>query len=229
MMKYKTKKVSGIDVFYRETGKTDAPKLLLLGGFPSSSHQWRNLMPLLSDSFHMISPDYPGFGNTELPDPKKFAYTFDHLSEIVEEFLTLVGFTGPIGWYMQDYGGPIGNRIIGRNPSWLEWQVIQNSNAYEVGFTAAWESLRNAFWKERNEKTESAIKKFLTPEVVKTIYLTGAKNAELISPDNWNMDLFFLRDRERRKRNLTFYMITEKMSNCILYGRNLCANISQKH
>lgn len=102
MVMYKTAPVAGLEVFYREAGQPDSPKLLLLGGFPASSHQFRNLIPALADRFHIVSPDYPGFGNTEMPDPSEFAYTFDHLSEIVEGLLTTIGFTGPMGIYMQD-------------------------------------------------------------------------------------------------------------------------------
>ena len=135
-VQHRTADVRGLSVFYREAGDPTSPKLLLLGGFPASSHQFRNLIPALADRFHVLSPDYPGFGNTDMPED--FEYTFDRLSEIVEGLLEHTGFH-PFGLYHQDYGGPIGNRIVGRHPEWLEWQVIQNSNAYEEGFTAAGE------------------------------------------------------------------------------------------
>ena len=114
MVNHRTARINGLSVFYREAGTPGAPKLLLLGGFPASSHQFRNLIPALADRFHIVSPDYPGFGNTDMPDPTAFAYTFDHLSEVVEGLLETIGFTGPMGIYMQDYGGPVGNRIITR-------------------------------------------------------------------------------------------------------------------
>jgi pimeloyl-ACP methyl ester carboxylesterase len=136
MVSNRSAQVDGLNVFYREAGDPASPKLLLLGGFPASSHQFRNLIPALADRFHVLSPDYPGFGNTDMPDD--FEYTFDRLSEIVEGLLEHTGFH-PFGLYHQDYGGPIGNRIVGRHPDWLEWQVIQNSNAYEEGFTTAWD------------------------------------------------------------------------------------------
>ena len=139
---HRTAQVDGLSVFYREAGDPANPKLLLLGGFPASSHQFRNLIPALADRFHVLSPDYPGFGNTDMPDD--YEYTFDRLSEIVEGAARADGFR-PFGLYMQDYGGPIGNRIVGRHPDWLEWQVIQNSNAYEEGFTAAWDGIRTRF------------------------------------------------------------------------------------
>ena len=112
MTTYHSAKVRSLDVFYRQAGDPANPKLLLLGGFPASSHQFRNLIPALADRFHVLSPDYPGFGNTEMPDPATWDYTFDHLAEIVDGLLDEVGFTGPMGIFMQDYGGPIGNRLI---------------------------------------------------------------------------------------------------------------------
>ena len=192
MVNHRTARIDGLEVFYREAGTTGAPKLLLLGGFPASSHQFRNLIPALADRFHVISPDYPGFGNTDLPDPSAFAYTFDNLSEVIEGLLETVGFTGPMGIYMQDYGGPVGNRIISRHPDWLEWQVIQNSNAYEEGFTAAWDGIRHALWLDRTPETEAPLLPFLGPEGVKLVYTHGHRDLDLISPDNWNMDLHFL-------------------------------------
>jgi pimeloyl-ACP methyl ester carboxylesterase len=115
--------VDGLSIFYRETGDPTNPKLLLLHGFPSSSHQYRNLMFALADRFHIISPDYPGFGNSDMPDRSKFAYTFDRLAEIVEGLLKQISFT-QFGLYVQDYGGPIGFRIINHHPDWLKWLII---------------------------------------------------------------------------------------------------------
>jgi pimeloyl-ACP methyl ester carboxylesterase len=199
MVEHRTAQVDGLTVFYREAGQVDAPKLLLLGGFPASSHQFRNLIPALADRFHIVSPDYPGFGNTDMPDPAEFAYTFDRLAEIVEGLLETIGFTGPMGIYMQDYGGPVGNRIIGRHPEWLEWQVIQNSNAYEEGFTAAWDGIRHALWVNRSAETEAALLPFLELDGVKLVYTHGHRDLGAISPDNWNMDVHFL-ERPNAKR-----------------------------
>ena len=139
MTSFQTVSAGGLEVFYREAGKPGAPKLLLLGGFPSSSHQFRNLMPALAERFHLVAIDYPGFGNTEMPDPAEWDYTFDHLAEIVDEAMLAIDFTGPMGLYMQNYGGQIGNRLISLHPDWLQWQVIQNSNIYEEGFTGIWD------------------------------------------------------------------------------------------
>jgi pimeloyl-ACP methyl ester carboxylesterase len=204
-MRFNTVTVEGLDIFYREAGDERAPKLVLLHGFPASSHQYRNLIPALAGRFHVIAPDYPGFGNSAAPDPRGFAYTFDHLSEIIEAFLTNVGFTR-FGLYVQDYGGPVGLRIVTRHPHWLEWLIVQNSNAYEVGFTAAWDGLRNAYWKQKTPEVEAQLQAFLDPATVKQIYLHGHARRELISPDNWNMDAALLaRPNQRRIQLDLFY------------------------
>jgi pimeloyl-ACP methyl ester carboxylesterase len=127
-MLFKNMEVNGLNIFYREAGKQTAPKLVLLHGFPASSHQYRNLIPALAEDFHVIAPDYPGIGNSDMPDPKTLTYTFDNTSEIIESFLEKMGFTR-FGLYLQDYGGPVGFRIVTRRPDWLEWLNIQNTNA----------------------------------------------------------------------------------------------------
>src|SRR5215468_1264161 len=160
-MLFKYVKIDGLNIFYREAGKENAPKLVLLHGFPSSSHQYRNLIPALADRFHVVSPDYPGFGNSDMPDPAKFSYTFDNTASILEKFLNRVGFTR-FGLYVQDYGGPVGFRIVGRHPEWLEWLIIQNTNAYEIGFTPAWDELRSNYWKTRSLELEMA--RFSSPQ-----------------------------------------------------------------
>jgi pimeloyl-ACP methyl ester carboxylesterase len=155
MTTFHTTEVQGLNVFHREAGDPANPKLLLLGGFPASSHQFRNLIPALADRFHVLSPDYPGFGNTDMPDPAEWDYTFDRLTDVVEGLLIEVGYTGPMGIYMQDYGGPIGNRLIDRHPDWLEWQVIQNSNAYEEGLDEIVTAIRR-FYDTRVLRTRAA-------------------------------------------------------------------------
>jgi pimeloyl-ACP methyl ester carboxylesterase len=136
-VKYSTLSVDGLNIAYREAGQPGSPKLVLLHGFPSSSHQYRNLIPALADRFHVISPDYPGFGNSDIPDPQIFAYTFDKIAEVIGHFLAQKGFDR-YGLFAQDYGGLVGFRIVTDKPEALEWLIIQNTNAYEIGFTAAW-------------------------------------------------------------------------------------------
>src|SRR5262245_53536183 len=177
---FRTISIDGVSIAYREAGDPASPKLVLLHGFPSSSHQYRNLIPALAERFHVLAPDYPGFGNSELPDPKKFPYTFDHLAQMVARFLEAKGFAR-YGLFVQDYGGPVGFRIVTSDPNALEWLIIQNTNAYEVGFTDAWGGLRNALWLSRTPASEAGVEGLLELETVKTVYLHGSKDPELIS------------------------------------------------
>jgi pimeloyl-ACP methyl ester carboxylesterase len=203
-MLYKTAQVRGLNIFYREAGEPGAPKLVLLHGFPSSSHQYRNLIPALAKHFHVVAPDYPGFGNSDMPDPKKFAYTFDATSEIIEAFLQQIGFTR-FGMYAQDYGGPVGFRIVERHPEWLEWLTIQNTNAYEIGFTAAWDGLRGAYWLNKTPETEKPLEAFLQPDTIKAIYLHGHQDPEKIAPDNWIVDSHYLERPNAARVQLDFF------------------------
>jgi len=205
IVKYGTVLVDGLNIAYREAGAPQNPKLVLLHGFPASSHQYRNLIPALADHFHVIAPDYPGFGNSDLPDPASFPYTFDRLAEITEKFLEQKGFDR-YGLFVQDYGGPVGFRILTRNPDVLEWLIIQNTNAYEVGFTEAWAGLRNALWKERTPQAEQGVAGLLEFDTIRAVYLHGHKQPDLISPDNWNMDFRFMeRPNARRVQMDLFY------------------------
>jgi pimeloyl-ACP methyl ester carboxylesterase len=183
---YKTAVVEGLSIFYREAGKPGNPKLLLLHGFPASSHQYRNLISALSDHFHVIAPDYPGFGNSDMPSPDKFDYTFDRLSEIIEVFLKKIGFTH-FGLYVQDYGAPIGFRIATKHPDWIEALIIQNGNAYEEGLKDFWIPIK-AYWQNRSKENEAALRKLLTIDATKWQYTHGVRNVEAISPDNWLVD-----------------------------------------
>ena len=180
---HRTIKIDGLNIFYREAGDARAPALVLLHGFPASSHQYRNLIPALADKFHVIAMDYPGFGNSDMPDPEKYPYTFDRTSEVIEAFLEKKEVTS-FGLFVQDYGGPVGFRILSRNPEWLEWLIVQNSNAYEEGFTAAWDGFRNALWKNRTPETEKPLMAFLERDAIRSVYLHGHKNPDAISPDN---------------------------------------------
>jgi pimeloyl-ACP methyl ester carboxylesterase len=204
-VRYETAHVTGLNIAYREAGDPQNPKLVLLHGFPASSHQYRNLIPALADRFHVIAPDYPGFGNSDMPDPATFAYTFDRLAEITGKFLKQKGFER-YGLFVQDYGGPVGFRIVTANPNALGWLIIQNTNAYEVGFTDAWGGLRNALWKKRTPETEKGVAGLLEFDTVKAVYLHGHTHPELISPDNWNMDFHFMeRPNARRVQMDLFY------------------------
>jgi pimeloyl-ACP methyl ester carboxylesterase len=201
---YSSIDIDGLKIAYREAGAPGKPKMVLLHGFPSSSHQYRDLIRSLSDRFHVIAPDYPGFGNSDTPDPAKYPYTFDNLAAVTEKFLAVKGFDR-YGLYVQDYGGPVGFRIVGRHPEALEWLVVQNSNAYEVGFTAVWDGLRGALWKNRSLETEKPLEGFLTRDTIKAIYMQGAKKPEAISPDNWDSDFYFMQRPHSVRMNLDLF------------------------
>jgi pimeloyl-ACP methyl ester carboxylesterase len=201
---YSSIDIDGLKIAYREAGAPGKPKMVLLHGFPSSSHQYRDLIRSLSDRFHVIAPDYPGFGNSDTPDPAKYPYTFDNLAAVTEKFLAVKGFDR-YGLYVQDYGGPVGFRIVGRHPEALEWLVVQNSNAYEVGFTAVWDGLRGALWKNRSRETEKPLEGFLTRDTIKAIYMQGAKQPEAISPDNWDSDFYFMQRPHSVRLNLDLF------------------------
>jgi pimeloyl-ACP methyl ester carboxylesterase len=207
--------VGGLKIAYREAGDPASPQLVLLHGFPASSHQYRNLIPVLADRFHVIAPDYPGFGNSDLPDPATFAYTFDKLAEVTEKFLEQKGFDR-FGVFMQDYGDPVGFRIISRHPDWAQWLIIQNTNAYEEGFTAVWDGVRNALWKNRSPETEAPLAGLLQLDGIQTVYLHGHKRPELISPDNWNMDFRFIERPNARRVQLDLFY--DYKTNVALYG-----------
>jgi pimeloyl-ACP methyl ester carboxylesterase len=203
-VRFGTIPVDGLNIAYREAGDPERPKLVLLHGFPSSSHQYRDLVRALADRFHVIAPDYPGFGLSDVPDPAAWPYTFDRIADVIERFLSLKGFER-YGLFVQDYGGPVGFRIVARNPEALQWLIIQNSNAYEVGFTAAWDGLRNALWKKRTPETEQPLLGFLTRETIKTIYLHGATRPELVSPDAWESDIAFMQRPNAVRLNLDLF------------------------
>jgi pimeloyl-ACP methyl ester carboxylesterase len=221
-MRFNTTTIEGLDIFYREAGDPRAPKLVLLHGYPAWSHQYRNLIPALAKRFHVVAPDYPGFGNSAAPDPREFAYTFDHLADITDALLAKVGFTR-FGLYVQDYGGPVGFRIMTRRPDAVEWLIVQNSNAYEVGFTPAWEALK-ADWKERTPEAERSLEAFLQPETIKQIHLHGHRQPELISPDSWNMDVHLLERPHARRLHLDLFY--DYRTNVKLYPQ--CAGDSRR-
>jgi pimeloyl-ACP methyl ester carboxylesterase len=179
--------IDGVEIFYREAGPKDAPTILLLHGFPTSSHMFRNLIPALSDRFHLVAPDYPGFGNSEQPSMDEFDYTFDKLAEIVEQFTKELGLK-KYSLYLMDYGAPVGYRLAAKHPECVQSLIIQNGNAYEEGLRDFWVPIKK-YWRERTPENAEPLKGFITPEGVKWQYTHGVRNPETISPDNWNVDL----------------------------------------
>jgi pimeloyl-ACP methyl ester carboxylesterase len=190
MTTYNTISIDGLNIFYREAGAKDKSTIVLLHGYPASSHMYRDLMNELSDQFHLIAPDYPGFGNSETPAIDKFEYSFDHLAEITEHFLQALGLDR-FSLYVQDYGAPVGFRIAAQHPDWIQALIVQNGNAYEEGLTPAWQAFRD-LWSDRSEATEAPVRGFLTRETTIFFYTAGTKSAQNINPDNWNLDQSFL-------------------------------------
>ncbi|WP_260734531.1 alpha/beta fold hydrolase [Tunturiibacter lichenicola] len=187
MITYHQVQVGNLKIFYREAGKKDAPVIVLLHGFPTSSFMFRNLIPLLAETNYVIAPDYPGFGFSDAPSVDEFEYTFDHLAKVMEEFLfKTLGLT-KFSIYVQDYGAPIGYRIAAANPNTIEKIVVQNGNAYVVGIGGAFDPMK-PFWANRNAETEAPVRGLLTLETTKFQYLHGAKDPSKISPDTYTFD-----------------------------------------
>lgn len=187
---YHTALVAGVRIFYREAGPVGAPTIVLLHGDPSSSHEFRNLIPLLADRYHLIAPDYPGFGYSDAPSPARFAYTFDHLTTVIDGLLTHLGLTR-YSLYVQDIGGPIGFRLATRHPERIQALIVQNANAYAEGLSAAWGPIK-AFWARRDAATERTVAAFFRLPLLMAQYTQGARQPDLISPDAWTSDQAFL-------------------------------------
>lgn len=180
---YRTAEVDGVSIFYREAGREGAPVVLLLHGFPTSSHMFRDLIPLLADRYHVIAPDYPGYGYSDAPSPAQFNYSFDNVAKLIERFVQVRGLTR-YSIYMQDFGGPIGFRLATAHPERVAALIIQNANAYEEGFSEAMNAARPA-WEKRTAETEAGFRSLLTLESTKQQYTAGVADASRVSPDAW--------------------------------------------
>lgn len=180
---YRTVSVEGLNIFYREAGPSDAPVLLLLHGFPTSSHMFRDLIPSLATHYRVIAPDYPGYGYSDAPSAERFRYSFDSVARIMNGFIEAKGLKR-FALYMQDFGGPIGFRIATAQPDRVTALIIQNANAYEEGFSAAMNAARPA-WERRTSETEAAFRGLLTLEGTKQQYLAGVNEPDRVSPDAW--------------------------------------------
>ncbi len=191
MTSYQYAEIRGRKLFYREAGPEKSPTIVLLHGFPSSSHMFRDLIPQLADRFHVIAPDYLGFGYSDAPSVQDFAYTFDNLTGYVEEMLFEKLGLKQFSIYVQDYGAPVGYRIASKHPEAIQSIVVQNGNAYAEGIGAAFDPMR-PFWVNRNSETEKPVRQLLTKEMTIFQYTHGAKEPERISPDSYTLDQFFL-------------------------------------
>lgn len=185
-IKYRTLEVSGVNIAYREAGNPENQTIVLLHGFPTSSHQYRKVLNQLSDEFHLIAPDYPGFGNSDFPDSSAFEYTFDNLAATIDAFLEKKKITS-YALMIQDYGAPIGFRIATAHPERITAIINQNGNTYEEGLGAAWKDTK-AFWANRNKKSEEALLHSFSLEGLKWQYTHGTRNPESINPDTWHLD-----------------------------------------
>ena len=178
--------IDGVKVFYREAGPLDGPVMLLLHGFPTSSHMFRNLIPLLADRYRVIAPDYPGYGQSDAPSRTEFAYTFAHYAEIVDGLVEKLG-ARRYAMYVMDYGAPVGYRLALRHPERVTALVVQNGNAYEEGLREFWDPIK-AYWKEATPERRAALAHLVTLEMTRFQYIDGMSDPERISPDNWVHD-----------------------------------------
>jgi pimeloyl-ACP methyl ester carboxylesterase len=190
LVSYRTVKVDGLSVFYREAGPSNAPTLLLLHGFPSSSRMYDPLFARLSSRFHLVAPDYPGFGHSDAPDAKAFAYTFDHIAKIVSDFTDAVGLKHYV-LYMQDYGGPVGFRLALAHPERIEGLIVQNAVAHEDGLGPSWDA-RRAFWRDRAAHEAAFQKAFLSFETTQKRHIGASPNVVNYDPDLWTDEFAFL-------------------------------------
>jgi pimeloyl-ACP methyl ester carboxylesterase len=188
---YKTVSVDGLKLFYREAGDPARPTVLLLHGFPTASHMFRDLIPQLADRYHLIAPDFPGFGMSEQPSRDRFAYTFDNIADVIDRFTEKLGLA-KFAIYVFDYGAPVGFRIAVKHPERISAIVTQNGNAYEEGLSEAGFAPARAYWSDPSQANRDALRPLFTPETSLFQYTHGVADPSLVSPDGRNLDDFYL-------------------------------------
>jgi pimeloyl-ACP methyl ester carboxylesterase len=189
-IRYSTADVDGLKMFYREVGNTVSPKLLLLHGFPSASHMFRDLIPLLADRFHVVAPDLPGFGQSDMPPHDRFSYTFDNVARVVERFTEVIGFDH-FAVYVFDYGAPTGFRLAVKHPDRIKAIISQNGNAYAEGLSDGWNPIRK-YWQDPSQANRDALRAFLKPETTIWQYTHGISDPTSVSPDGYSLDNYYL-------------------------------------
>jgi pimeloyl-ACP methyl ester carboxylesterase len=203
---HRTVKLRDLDVFYREAGPKDAPVVLLLHGFPTSSQMFRNLIPSLADRYRVLAPDYPGFGHSSMPPRDKFTYAFDNLAKVVEEFTVTLGLS-KYALYVQDYGAPVGYRLASRHPHRVTAIVVQNGNAYDEGLdNDFWKPLK-AYWQEPTSLDKrNALRGFLNVEATRWQYTHGVPRPEFVAPDGWTTDQYLLDRKNNDEIQLDLFL-----------------------
>jgi len=186
MTSYQYGIVNGNKIFYREAGPKTAPAILLLHGFPTSSHMFRNLIPALADSYHVVAPDLPGFGFSDAPDRKQFRYTFERLAETIDNFTRTIGLDR-YTIYVFDYGAPVGLRLALAHPERITAIISQNGNAYDEGLSQGWNPIQK-YWKEPTAENRAALREFLTPDATKSQYIHGVQDETLVAPEAYSLD-----------------------------------------
>jgi pimeloyl-ACP methyl ester carboxylesterase len=182
--------VDGFNVFYREAGPRDAPAILLLHGFPSAGHMFRDFIPMLADRFRVVAPDLPGFGQSDMPERGSFSYTFDNIARVIDRFTEIVGLNR-FAIYVFDYGAPTGFRLATWHPERVAAIISQNGNAYEEGLSDGWNPIR-AYWEDPSQVNRDALRAFLTPETTVWQYTHGVADTTMVSPDGYSLDNFYL-------------------------------------
>lgn len=212
---YRKIKAAGQNIFYRESGPQDAPVILLLHGYPTSSHMFRNLIPVLNDSYHVIAPDLPGFGYSDAPDRDNFDYTFDNLANIMQAFIDELKLKR-FAVYVFDYGAPTGYRLMLANPEKITGFISQNGNAYKEGLGAAWDAVKK-YWESNSAEDRNALRGFVKESELRFQYFTGVADPELIAPETYMLDQYFLDRPESDEKQLD--LIGDYKNNVELYPK----------
>ena len=215
MTSYQHCNVDGNQMFYREAGSKTAPAILLLHGFPTSSHMFRNLIPALADRYHLVAPDLPGFGFSDAPDRKLYPYTFERLAKTVDSFTRAIDLNR-YAIYVFDYGAPVGLRLALDHPERITAIISQNGNAYEEGLSQGWNPIQK-YWREATVANRAALRDFLTPEATKSQYLHGVQNAALIAPETYALDSALLARAGNTEIQLDLFL--DYASNVALYPK----------